>query len=124
MVTLVVLVYCTAVATTMVWRAVSPQPRRGRVNRFRLESASTAGASDLASAERAFEASVKVARVVGSRQGLVYGQLYRGHAALDRGDAPQAAQHFSEVLTVSQATHDEVNARARPRRCGAAAASD
>ncbi|MBV9172794.1 MAG: helix-turn-helix domain-containing protein [Chloroflexi bacterium] len=62
---------------------------------------------DYASAQRDFEESLQVMRAVGSQQGVVFGHLYLGHVALDRGDPAEAATHFREVLTVAQATRDE-----------------
>jgi hypothetical protein len=66
-----------------------------------------AQAGDHANAQRAFEASSQVMRAAGYQQGLAFGHLYLGHAALDRGDRAEASQHFSEVLIVAQATHHE-----------------
>jgi hypothetical protein len=85
--------------------AVHDHPARAWV--LSLSGRIAAREGDDAHAQREFEAGVEVMRAAGSQQGLAFGHLYLGHAALDRGDQVEAAQHFSELLTVAQATHQE-----------------
>jgi predicted ATPase/transcriptional regulator with XRE-family HTH domain len=80
---------------------------QARARALVLSARLAALAGDHSTAEMQFEVSLRLMRQLRDQQGQAWGHLLAGHAALDRGDRADAAQHLADALTIAHATHDQ-----------------
>jgi hypothetical protein len=94
------------VAAALELRPARDHPQT-RARALALSSRLAALAGEHAAARRQIEECLSLTRRLSDRQGLAHAHLLAAHAALDRSDPAEAAQHLEVVLEVARETRDQ-----------------